>query len=689
MDPFEQEEQLEKSYDSVLMKRLLKFAKPYRHLIVLSILLLLLMTLGDLARPYLIKLAIDDHIDITGRQYLAYESSVDVKDAIPFNNRTWARAKDLPEGYPIGEPYTMVQYEKNSYLVPGHLMRLREGFDIAEQDGRFLLIRPEDTREAIHIPTADISLFRQVDIRGLTRLAFIFLAIALAVFGLNFLQVMILQYTGQKILYDLRQHIFTHLQKLPLSFYDNNPVGKLVTRVTNDTETLNEMYTGVLVNLFKDIFMLLGIIVVMLRINYRLAMISLATLPIILIATIVFRIYARQAYREVRTQLSKINTFLSEHISGMKIIQIFHQETNKKAEFDESNKGYYKAALREMKIFAVFRPVIEFLFAIALSLLLWFGGGQYIRGVLEFGVLYAFISYIQMFFQPINDLTEKYNIMQSAMASSEKIFYLLDQKDTIPDPEEAMPFENIQGKITFENVWFAYNNEDWVLRDVSFTIEPGETVAFVGATGAGKTSIINLISRFYEIQKGRILIDDIPINQVKKDDLRQRIGVVLQDVFLFAGTIESNIRLNNKNISREIVKDIADYVNAGKFIDKLPDGYDEKVMERGSTLSAGQRQLLAFARALAFDPTILVLDEATASIDTETEALIQDALLKLIRGRTTIAIAHRLSTVQHANKIIVLHKGKIREMGNHQELLTKRGLYYQLYQLQYKNGEAV
>jgi ATP-binding cassette subfamily B multidrug efflux pump len=484
----------------------------------------------------------------------------------------------------------------------------------------------------------------------------------------------------------MRQAIFSHIQKLSFSFFDNNPVGKLVTRVTNDTENLNQMYTGVLVNLFKDIFMLVGIIIVMINIHTKLALVCMAAVPFIAFFTVIFRINARKAHRRVRTQLSKINAFLSEHISGMRIIQIFNREKQKQQEFDNNNTGYYKAALKELKVNAVFRPSIEFLFSMALSLLLWYGGGQLIKGNIEFGVLYAFVTYIQMFFQPINDLTEKFNIIQSAMASAEKIFYLLDQNDIIPDPKKPIPLEKVEGRIDFEHVWFAYKEGEWVLRDVSFTIHPGQTVAIVGATGAGKTSIINLMSRFYDVQKGRILIDGIPINRVKKEELRRHIGTVLQDVFLFTGDIESNIRLTSAEISPEKIREVARYVNAHKFIEKLPNKYHEEVMERGATLSTGQRQLLAFARALAFNPSILILDEATANIDTETEELIQDALVKLIEGRTTIAIAHRLSTIQHADKIMVMHRGKIREMGTHQELLSKRGLYYQLYQLQYKNG---
>lgn len=473
-----------------------------------------------------------------------------------------------------------------------------------------------------------------------------------------------------------------------MGFFDKTPVGRLVTRVTNDTETLNEMYTSVLVNLFKDVFMLAGIIIVMFKMNWRLALVTFTVIPLIVAATVVFRIKARDAYREVRTRLARINATLSENISGMKVIQIFNREAKQYEEFDEINRAYYNASMRELKVYAVFRPVMDFLASFALSVLIWYGGGSVLRGNLEFGVLFAFVNYINTFFQPISDLTEKYNILQSAMASSERIFQLLDTKPAIVNAENPVRVKKLRGEIEFKNVWFAYNEGEWVLKDVSFKIEPGETVAFVGATGAGKTSIMSLINRFYDIQKGEILIDGINIKDIALEDLRSNIGMVLQDVFLFTGDVASNIRLNNEGITDDRIREIAEYVNAAKFIESLDGGYYAEVKERGATLSTGQRQLLAFARALAFDPSILVLDEATSNIDTETEQLIQDALLKLIKGRTTIVVAHRLSTIQHADKIIVLHKGRVREIGNHQELLAKRGIYYDLYRLQYKESFA-
>jgi len=524
-------------------------------------------------------------------------------------------------------------------------------------------------------------------IRGIARISVIYLAITVATAIMNYIQTYVLQYTGQRIIYGMREEIFSHIENMPLGFFDKNPVGRLVTRVTNDTDTINEMYTSVIVNLFRDVFMLVGIALAMLWLNYKLALVAIAFLPIVVLLTVFYRKQATEAYRLVRVRLARINAFLSEHIMGMRLIQIFHREERKQQEFEDIDEKYFEANMKQIKVFAIFRPAMDVVYSLTLAAVLWVGGGGVLRGVLEFGVLYAFVNYIMQFFQPIYEMAEKYDILQAAMAAAERIFILLDQKSSIEDPADPVLLDHVKGEVEFKNVWFAYNDEDWVLKDVSFHVEPGQTVALVGHTGAGKTSIINLLSRFYDIQKGQILIDGINIQNIRQADLRRHIGVVLQDVFLFTGDIKSNIRLNEENISDEKIKEVAHYVNADKFIESLPAKYDEPVMERGATLSAGQRQLLAFARALAFDPEILVLDEATANIDTETEALIQDALEKLSRGRTTIIVAHRLSTIQHADKIIVMHKGRIREEGTHQELLAKRGIYYALYQLQYKNME--
>jgi ABC-type multidrug transport system fused ATPase/permease subunit len=443
------------------------------------------------------------------------------------------------------------------------------------------------------------------------------------------------------------------------------------------------MYTNVLVTLIKDFAILAGTIVIMFRLNMKMTLISLSVMPLVVILTILFRVRIRKVYRNVRTALAKINSAISENISGMRIIQLFSREKENYESFNKIGERYNKAVMSEVVTFGLFRPVIEMTASLTMALLAWFGGLDMLEGTLQFGTFYAFVNYITMLFHPINDLAEKYNILQSSMAASERIFLILDTP--MEEDSGTVQFTNdVRGEIEFKNVWFAYSNEDWVLRDVSFRVPAGKTVAIVGATGAGKTSIISLLSRLYEIQKGDILIDGINIKDISKDELRKMTGVVLQDVFLFSGKLKDNIRLSEKSISDEVIKETASYVNADGFISKLPQGYDTEVMERGSTFSSGQRQLLAFARALAFNPTILVLDEATSNIDTETELLIQDALKKLTKNRTTIVIAHRLSTIQHADNIIVLHKGKVRESGNHQELLSKRGMYHSLYLLQYQ-----
>ncbi|MFZ5923680.1 MAG: ABC transporter ATP-binding protein [Bacillota bacterium] len=668
MPDFHEEEVLGKAYDARLMRRLLKYTVPYWKWLLLCVVLLFIITGTDLVQPYLTKIAIDDHINALGAPMLAFEPGDEPVPGIVFGDRVFVRKEWLPKGFSPGTGPRAP--------LPAHIEHV---------DGRYVLVMElEGSVTRRELSSEDVRKFREHDVAAVVKLALLLLCAMTLGFVLNYVQVYILQYTGQKIISNMRLEIFRHLQALSLSFFDRNPVGRLVTRVTNDTDALNEMYTAVLVNLFKDVFLLVGIVIVMLKMNFELALVSFATIPVIAVVTVIFRVKARDAYRMVRTRLAKINATLAENISGMRVIHIFNREEKKAREFDEINKDYLKATMRELEVYAVFRPATDLISSLALALLVWYGGGRVLAGRVEFGVLYAFINYIQQFFRPINDLTEKYNIMQSAMASSERIFQLLDTKARETDVPEPARIGRPRGKIEFQNVWFAYNGEDWVLKDVSFTVEPGETCAFVGATGAGKTSIISLIGRMYEISRGRILLDGVDIRDIARHELRSHIGVVQQDVFLFTGDIASNIRLNNRDITDEKVLEAAKYVNADRFITELAGGYHAEVKERGVTLSSGQRQLLAFARALAFDPAILVLDEATANIDTETEALIQDALAKLVRGRTTLIVAHRLSTIQSADKIIVIHKGRVREVGTHQELLAKRGIYYQLYLLQYK-----
>ena len=588
-EAFIEEELQVKAYDFRLLKRLLGFAARYWYLFALAVVFLFASTAADLARPYLVGVAIDDFI-------------------------------------------------------------------------------------------------KKGDIASLGRTGVFFLLLVISGFVFNLLQIYVLSYAGQSIILNIRQKLFEHMQRLPLSYFDKNPVGRLVTRVTNDTEALNEVYTNVLVTLLKDFAILGGVVVIMFRLDVKMTLVSLAIMPAVIVLTVFFRRRIRKVYRNVRTSLAKINAAISENISGMRIIQLFNREKENFERFDRTGREYYKAAMSEIITFGLFRPAVEMMSFIALSLLVWFGGLEVLEGTLQFGTLYAFTNYISMLFHPINDLAEKYNILQASMAAAERIFLILDTPAEDDSGKLSIP-DGIKGEIEFRNVWFAYNEGDWVLRDVSFTVPAGKTVAIVGATGAGKTSIISLLSRLYEIQKGEILIDGINIRDIRKDDLRRMISVVLQDVFLFSGRLKDNIRLNEESITDEKIREATRYVNADGFISRLPKGYDTEVMERGATFSAGQRQLLAFARALAFDPKILVLDEATSNIDTETEMLIQDALTRLTRNRTTIVIAHRLSTIQHADKIIVLHKGRVRESGTHQELLARRGMYHSLYLLQYQKQE--
>ncbi len=586
------EEILGKAYDTRLMKRLIKYLKPYRWHVGLGILLSVIVSGMEAVRPWFTKYAVDTNI--------------------------------------------------------------------ANNDKHGLLI------------TA-IAFLGLLISRGLVQYASAYLT----------------QWIGQKTIFDLRMQIFTHLQNLSIKFYDSNPIGRLITRVTNDVEVLNEMFSSGIVMVFSDVFTIIGILYFMFTMSWELALLSLSVLPLLFYGTFLFRKKAREAYREVRLQLARINTFMQEHITGMMVDQIFNREKKSYNKFSEINATHRNANIKSIFYYALFYPGVDLIGAIAIGLIIWYAGIGTLEGTLTVGTVIAFFQFNEMFWRPIRDLSEKYNIMQTAMASSERIFKLLDDGALISNPKSPIKIDKLNGEIEFKNVWFAYVDEEWVLKNVSFTIKQGETAAFVGHTGAGKTSIINLLCRFYEFQRGEILVDGIDIRSINKEELRKQMAIVLQDVFLFSGDIKSNINLGNEGISMDRIKAAARVVGANRFIDNLPNHYDEEVKERGATLSVGQKQLISFARALAVHPKILILDEATSSVDTETEILIQQAIRKLLQGRTSIVIAHRLSTIQRANKIIVMHKGEIREMGTHQELLAMEGIYYKLYRLQYKEQEKV
>jgi ATP-binding cassette subfamily B protein len=539
------------------------------------------------------------------------------------------------------------------------------------------------------------------DLAGIDRIALAFLAILLASFGLEYLQTWVLQMTGQRIMFDMRMQLYRHLQRLDIQFYDRNPVGRLMTRVTSDVDVLNDLFTAGVVSIFGDVFTLLGIMIVLVTMDWRLALVAFSVLPLIVLVTQWFRTNVRESYRTVRLWIARINAFLQEHITGMATVQLFRQESRSFGRFDGINRRHRDANVESIFYYAVFYPAIEVIGALASALIIWFGGWWTLEGTLTVGSLVAFLLYSQRFFRPISDMSEKFNVLQAAMASSERIFKLLDTEVRIASAEAGRQVASSgsadaraagvaprsPGHIVFDRVWFAYNDDEFVLRDVAFEVKPGERVGIVGATGAGKSTIINLLLRFYDVTRGRVLIDGRDVRETPLDELRGLFSLVLQDVHLFSGTIADNIRLGNTGISDDAIRAAAAAVHADRFIERLPRRYETPVAERGATLSVGQKQLLSFARALAFDPSVLVLDEATSSVDTETELLIRDALQVLMSGRTTIAIAHRLSTIQDMDKILVLHKGELREAGTHQELLARRGIYFKLYQLQYKDQE--
>jgi len=636
-----EETKIEKSFDIYLFKRLYKYTKKYIYLLLLCSILLIVATSVDLIQPYIIKVIIDDHISPST---IYIEENIDGK-------------------FSYNEINYKLSNEDSSVFITDKTINIDE--------------------ETFKLSDDEYKQLRSLNIHTIYRYTFILFSLLVLAFGFNYMQILLLSYIGQKIIYDLREDLFSHLEKLSLNFFDKNPIGRLVTRVTNDINNINELYTNVIITLLKDLLIIFGSIIIMFTLNVKLTFISLSTIPLLIITSIIFRIKARKIYRIVRVKLAKINATLNENISGIKVIQFFNQENRFMKNFDTINNEHLEISKKEIKLYAIFRPSIRSIYSISLALLIFFGGKGILNNTLEFGVLIAFTTYIHLFFRPIFDLTEKFNILQAAMSSLERIFLLMDEEEDIENLENPILVDKIKGEIEFKNVWFEYEENEPVLKDVSFKVSPGETIALVGSTGSGKSTITNLLTRMYDIQKGEILIDGINIKNYDKYTIRNKISTVLQDVFLFSGDIKSNISLHNKDIPLSKIKQVSEFVNASRFIENLDLKYDSEVTEKGSTLSQGQRQLLSFARALVTNPDVLILDEATSNIDTETEELIQDAISKIIKNRTTFVVAHRLSTIKDADKILVIHNGRIRETGTHDELLNNKGIYYNLYQLQF------
>lgn len=657
------------------MKRLLAYLKPHKWVMACATLLVLFIIAVELYRPIIIGDAIDDYIN---GYYAPYTiTTEDAPGAVAYRDIYLTR-----DGSVTGEPYyQLILYQDRYYMAED--LTAEECTVLRDADNTTLAAYVSDG--AVSLTADDLKELRHYDFIGILHAALLYLLMLLLGFVLNAADTWMLQKMGQKIIYQMREDVFCHIHGLSLNFFNQTPVGKLVTRVSNDTEAVNELFSTILVKLFKNIVLIIGYAVVMISIDARMAGYSFLLLPLVAVLTFFFRFLSRKAYQITRNKITELNTFLSEHISGMRLIQIFAREEEKYKQFEKKSGELFAANWREVMTFAIFRPTIDLLSVVATIIILGVGSASVLGGTLSIGTLFIFITYISSFFKPIQELAEQFGTLQSSLASAEKVFSILDENPEIVNSQNPTDIV-IKGRIEFRHVWFAYEKDDYILKDVSFVINPGEKIAFVGATGAGKSSILNLIGRYFDIQKGEILIDGIDIREIDTDVLRCAIGQVQQDVFIFTGDIKSNISLRNEVISLEDVKRAARIVGADSFIEKLPGGYDEPVTERGSTLSAGQRQLLSFARTLAYNPAILVLDEATANIDTETEVMITEALEKLMEGRTTIMVAHRLSTIQHADKIIVMHEGQIAESGSHQELLAQDGIYRKLYELQLADG---
>ena len=655
------------------MKRLLAYLKPHKWVMTAATVLVLFIIVVELYRPIVIGDAIDDYINGYYAPYI--ETTADAPGAVPYHDTYLTRDFEAADG----QTYDQILLYNNQYYMAENLSS--EECD-ALKNADSATLSSYVNQSATPLTRDDLKDLRHYDFAGILKAAALYLLLLLTGFVLNALDTWILQKMGQEIIYQMREEVFTHIHSLSLNFFNNTPVGKLVTRVSNDTEAVNELFSTILVKLFKNIVKIIGYAVVMLSINVKMALVSFALLPLVTVLTFFFRFMSRKAYELTRNRITDLNTFLSEHLSGMKLIQIFAREEEKYAQFEKKSEDLYKANWREVMTFAIFRPSIYLVSVLAMMLVIGTGSAGVLNQTLSLGTLFIFITYISSFFDPIQELAEQFGTLQSSLASAGKIFSILDEKPDIVKP--AHPVEvNIKGRIEFRHVWFAYEKDDYILKDISFVIEPGEKVAFVGATGAGKSSILNLIGRYFDIQKGEILIDGIDIRKIKISSLRRHFGQMLQDVFLFSGTIRSNIVLREENIPDEEIMKVCRYVNADHFINKLEHGLDEEVRERGNNFSAGQRQLLSFARTILHKPSVMILDEATANIDTETELLIQDSLEKMRSVGTMLIVAHRLSTIQHADNIIVLSRGKILEQGTHQQLLAAHGRYYQLYTLQY------
>lgn len=698
MENFE-EKQLDKIVDFKLLKRLNKYTKPFYWILAISILAVLLSSVADLIRPLLTKVIIDDYVTGYKAEMMVSDQAFDHKMVTEFEGQYYLRDKyyqELEEKPPVITTRQLLKKD-DDYVLLDKFIAFQIGpddFSLDTSGDKAVLTIDEESdlygQENIYygqVLTHDqYKIFRENDVDGIVTVTILLFITLVMAFAFTYIQTISLNYVGQKVIYNMRKDLFDHIQHLSLSYYEKNPIGRLVTRVTNDMNNISEMYSNVIISFLKDFIILLGTMAIMVSMDWKLSLLCFSTLPIVIFVSFLFRKYIRAVQRVIKVKIAEINATLSENISGMKIIQLFNKEKHMADTFDKVNTEHTDAWLKEVNIYAIFRPSMNLIYSMTLALLIFFGGNDVIKGAVELGVMVAFISYIQQYFRPIFDLSEKFNIMQAAMASLERILMILDDDERIKNDPSILFDDRFKGQIEFENVDFSYVEGEQILKDVSFKINEGESVAIVGATGSGKTTITSLISRFYDIQNGCIKIDGQPIKDMDIKKLRSEIAVVLQDVFLFAGSIRDNITLGEEMTDQQ-VQDVATFVNANQFIDKLDERYDYILTEKGSTLSAGQRQLLSFARALAFDPSILILDEATSNIDTETELLIQDAITKLIKGRTTIIIAHRLSTIQHADKIIVMHKGEIVEMGTHQELLDKKGRYYDLYLLQYQEEQ--